>query len=104
MQHFGQRIAEQRRKLGLSQYELANILGKSQQTIAAYETGRVKNLNKNSLNEIARALKCDIDWLTGVEEITLNKYPKEIQRWLAKDEAINYVIAAYAKYLQDSVK
>ena len=38
-EHLGQRIAELRKKQGMSQRALASLLGLSQQIVASYETG-----------------------------------------------------------------
>lgn len=54
-QAIGQRIAERRRRLGLTQGELGDLIGYSQQHVGAFEAGR-RRVPTNSLPAISRAL------------------------------------------------
>lgn len=101
---FGRRLRARRQELDLSQEEVAKAIGKNQNTIAGYEAGRFKSIKHDVLMDFARVLKVDPEWILGTEEITLKKYPKEIQEWLNKPEAKDYVLEAYTAYLRDRLK
>jgi phage repressor protein C with HTH and peptisase S24 domain len=67
------RIKSRRATLGLSQQELADQAGVSQQLIGKLETGAAESTAK--LIQIAKALECDPEWLqTG-------KKPKQIKAY-----------------------
>jgi DNA-binding XRE family transcriptional regulator len=51
-----QKIAERRKRLGISQTELAKRIGVSQPMIAKFESGRFKNITIHTLVRTARAL------------------------------------------------
>lgn len=57
----GQRVAERRSEIGLSQTELADAAGMKQQGVASIEGGKVERPRK--LKEIAEALGVTDDWL-----------------------------------------
>ncbi|CNI04084.1 LexA family protein [Yersinia ruckeri] len=60
------RIKQRRLELGLTQSELAELAGTTQQGIVSVETGRTKR--PRYLHELAKALQCDPDYLlTGSE-------------------------------------
>lgn len=67
-------IERLRREKGLSQKDLANILGVSQSAISKYETG-VALPSLNTARKIAAALDCTIDELFGEPE----KEKEEVQ-------------------------
>ncbi|RXA98543.1 MULTISPECIES: LexA family transcriptional regulator [Yersinia] len=61
-----ERIKQRRLDLGLTQSELAELAGTTQQGIVSVETGRTKR--PRYLHELAKALQCDPDYLlTGSE-------------------------------------
>lgn len=62
--NLGRRIAEQRNKRGLTQVQLAAILGVAQQTYASYETG-TRRIDLSSLSTLAKALATDEITLLG---------------------------------------
>jgi transcriptional regulator with XRE-family HTH domain len=61
---FGGRIAEKRKAQGITQVQLAELLGVSQQTITAYEVGR-RRIQVSSLPVIAQALGVAVEELLG---------------------------------------
>lgn len=61
-----ERVKERREAMGLTQADLANLLGKAQQSIAVLETGGVKNTTYT--DELARALQADVDYLYGRQD------------------------------------
>lgn len=63
----GQRIAEQRKKLGLSQEALGEKVGVSRQAISKWESdGAVPEIDK--LISLSRLFSVSVGWLLGVEE------------------------------------
>ena len=64
-QALGKRIAERRKAQGLTQVELAERLGVSQQTLAHYEVGRLR-VAVAMLPVLARELAVPVEDLVGV--------------------------------------
>ena len=64
---FPKRLAEVRRAKGLTQEELAELLGVTRTTVVYWESGRVYP-RVNLLQEIVKTLEVSADWLTGVVE------------------------------------
>lgn len=62
----GNRIAQLRKEQDITQVQLAELLGVSQQTITAYEVGR-RRIQVSALPVIARALHVSIEELIGEE-------------------------------------
>jgi transcriptional regulator with XRE-family HTH domain len=52
----GQKIKKTRLERGLTQQELGNIIGVQKSAIAKYESGRVVNIKRSTLQKIAKAL------------------------------------------------
>jgi transcriptional regulator with XRE-family HTH domain len=63
-EQLGQRIAERRKARGITQVELAKILGIAQQTLAHYEGGTVR-IAIATLTIVAKALEATIEDLIG---------------------------------------
>lgn len=62
----GTRIAEQRKKLKISQTELADKLGKSLRTVQKYESGEI-DMPISVLNEISKILNIPMNYLIGYD-------------------------------------
>ena len=60
----GSRLAQLRKAAGLTQVQLAETLGISQQMVASYEVGR-RRIPVSMLPALAQALKVQIDALLG---------------------------------------
>jgi transcriptional regulator with XRE-family HTH domain len=73
----GERIKEQRKKIGLSVDDLAFKLGKNRATIYRYESEEIENLSVSIIDDLAKALHISPAYLMGWEEkaplITLNE-------------------------------
>lgn len=63
----GQRIRESRERLNLTQGELAELIGRTQDTVSSYELGN-RAIRITELPALARALKIPIGYLFGYEE------------------------------------
>ena len=60
----GSRVAQLRKHQNLTQVQLAEALGMSQQMVASYEVGR-RRIPVSMLHSLAQALSVDIDGLLG---------------------------------------
>ena len=62
----GERIAEQRKKSGISQTEFAEKLGKSLRTVQKYESGEI-DMPLSMLKEISEELNVPVNYLIGYD-------------------------------------
>ena len=58
----GERIKEQRKKMGMTQEELAEVLYMKKVTISAYENDRI-DIKSSVVIELARLLECGVGYL-----------------------------------------
>ena len=65
----GQRVREARERLGMTQEELAGLIGRSRETISHYEIGH-RAIVVTELPALAQALKVPIGFFFGDENIT----------------------------------
>ena len=65
----GERILILRRRLKMSQRDLAQAAGLAKNTIARLEQGSVKDLSGKTVVQVARALQVRTDVLLGVESL-----------------------------------
>jgi transcriptional regulator with XRE-family HTH domain len=65
-QELGKRMAQWRKERGLTQAELAELLGISQQSVASYEVGRLR-IAISMLPKLARVLGVPVDALLGLK-------------------------------------
>jgi transcriptional regulator with XRE-family HTH domain len=78
---FAQRLKARIRELSLKQGELANKTGIGQSTISRY----VNNKQAPELAPavaLASALKCDLGWLVGIDEISKKDKDEKNRTWL----------------------
>lgn len=61
------RIKARRKEIGLSAEDLAEALGVSRATIYRYESAEIEKLPTAALVPLAKALKCSIPFLMGIE-------------------------------------
>lgn len=73
-QEIGFRIKERRNELGLTLQEIADIIGVDRSTIQRYEQGLIKTIKLPVIQEIARALRVNPNWLIGKD---VSKYPMD---------------------------
>ncbi len=62
-----ERIKERRTAMGLTQEELGEKLGLQKSAIAKYENGRVENIKRSIILDMAKALNCSPSYLMGWE-------------------------------------
>ena len=67
----GQKIKKARLERGLTQQELGSIVGVQKSAIAKYESGRVVNIKRNTLQKIAKALNI------RPSELIFNESPRD---------------------------
>lgn len=66
--NMGDRIKEMRKLRGFTQEELAQKLGLKDSAIAKYESGRVENIKRNVIAEMAKVLDCSPVYLLCLDE------------------------------------
>jgi transcriptional regulator with XRE-family HTH domain len=71
----GERLLLSRRRAGLTQKELGDLVGVSSHTIARIEQGRAPQILTRSLEQLSRVLGVSADYLLG-----LSDDPKPIRR------------------------
>lgn len=86
MMEMSERIKERRLFMGYTQEELGEKLGLQKSAIAKYENGRVENIKRSVIANMARLLECSPSYLMGWEEdekiISLdNVYQIELKRF-----------------------
>ena len=74
-----QRIKELRTKKGLSQEQLAELLGLQKSAIAKYEKGRVINIKRSTIANMAEIFHCNPSYIMGWDEEKLDEI-LEIQK------------------------
>ena len=62
-----ERIKERRKAMGYTQTELGEKLGLQASAIAKYENGRVKNMKRSVIANMAKVLECYPTYLMGLE-------------------------------------
>jgi transcriptional regulator with XRE-family HTH domain len=94
IEQMGQRIREARERLGITQDELAALIGRTQDTISHYETGN-RAIVVTELPALAKALKVPIasffgdndpdtealDLMSELKALTPDQKKKVIERW-----------------------
>lgn len=68
MMNLGMKIRQQREQLGLSQQELARLVGMTQARISEIESGARPHVNLPNLRTLARTLRVSADYLIGTWE------------------------------------
>lgn len=81
----GAKIAELRTKRGISQTELAELLGTTKQTIYKYETGLVTNIPLDKIERISEVLETSPSHLMGWDSPPKESFYSEEAQNLAKD-------------------
>lgn len=93
----GSRIAHLRKELELTQVQLAEMLGISQQMVASYEVGR-RRIPVSMLPQLSQALKVQTDALLGNETKTRSKRGPT-PKWQLQIEAIAQLPKAQQRFV-----
>lgn len=72
-----ERIKERRKVMGYTQTELGEKLGLQASAIAKYENGRVTNIKRSVIANMAKVLDCSPSYLMGLEVKENTEIPKE---------------------------
>ena len=104
----GEKIKQLRKKLGMTQEELGNLIGVQKAAINKYETGVVVNLKKSTIASLARALHVSPVELLSPEDSADFQPVTDEARILAKgidklppeqrEQALAVVRAMFVKY------
>lgn len=73
---FKDRLKELRLEMGITQKELATIVGVGRTTISEYESGKIVP-SQQKLLKIAEYFGVSVDYLTGVSNAPHNQQPKQ---------------------------
>lgn len=73
----GERIVSRRKELGMTQTELGDLIGVTQQVIASYETAR-RQIPTWRVTELAKALDIPLETLMGLNARTPKRGPKSV--------------------------
>lgn len=88
-----ERIKERRKAMGYTQTELGEKLGLQASAIAKYENGRVKNMKRSVIANMAKVLECSPTYLMGLDVEQVKKSSLKIMQYyellndIGKDEA-----------------
>ena len=93
----GGRVAHLRKELGLTQVQLAETLGISQQMVASYEVGR-RRVPVSMLPQLSQALKVQTDALLGNETKARSKRGPA-PKWQQQIEAIAQLPKAQQRFV-----
>lgn len=86
----GSRIKERRIAMGYTQEELAGKLGLQKSAIAKYENGRVENIKRSTIKEMAHILECNPSYLMGWDN-NVETSGEFVARMLMDKEFTDYV-------------
>ena len=97
----GKKIKEARKQKGMTQEELGHIVGVQKSAIAKYESGRVVNIKRSTLQKIASALNI------RPSELIFEETPKESASFHVKvisDLELMSTLKDYYKLTQENQK
>lgn len=56
-------LSERRKKLGLTQKEVADAVGVAEATVSRWESGEIANMRRDRISALAKILKCSADFI-----------------------------------------
>lgn len=66
---FSKKVKSRRESLELTLKEIADIVGVSTPTISRYESGNIKNVRRDKIVQLSKALQCSPEYLMGWHDI-----------------------------------
>ncbi len=95
----GGRLKDLRDQKGMSQQEVANLLGILQETYSKWETDKVQITKRGALAQLALLYGVTEDYITRKSD-GIGHYPEEIQQFLRDngEEATRLIVSAYGEY------
>ncbi|GAB7541664.1 helix-turn-helix domain-containing protein [Cupriavidus sp. 8B] len=98
----GERITTFRKARGITQVQLAEVLGVSQQTIQAYEVGR-RRIQVSALPVVARTLSVSLEELFG-EGNSAQRKRGPVPKWQQHIESISQLPKAQQKFVSQMLE
>lgn len=92
-------LKEIRKRFGLSQKDMANILGIKQNSYSYIENGKVSMTDRNK-SILAEKLSININWLNGASDEPMIKHVEGLEN-VSDDAIVNEVIAHYSTHKSD---
>ena len=83
----GTKLKNLRLRCGLTQEELAEKLGIQKSAVAKYESGRVENVKRSSIQKMSEIFRCDPAYLMGFRDNS-STYNSEHDRMTAYAESL----------------
>ena len=96
----GGRIAALRKTNGITQVQLAEVLGVSQQTVQAYEVGR-RRIQVAALPTVAKTLNVSLEVLFGEAKATSRNRRGPVPQWQPQLERIAQLPRARQRFVMD---
>lgn len=97
-----ERIKERRNFMGYTQEELGEKLGLQKSAIAKYENGRVENIKRSVIANMAKILECSPSYLMGWEDEEQTKEaPKILQYYEQLNDLGKHVATERVKELSE---
>lgn len=96
----GESIAQFRKTHNITQVQLAQALGVSQQTVQAYEVGR-RRIQVSMLPAMAKALSVSLEDLFGADEPTARTKRGPVPKWQQQMEAIAQLPKARQRFVSE---
>jgi transcriptional regulator with XRE-family HTH domain len=96
----GARITLLRKAQGITQAQLAEVLGVSQQTVQAYEVGR-RRIQVSALPVVARALSISLEELLGEGKPAARSKRGPAPKWEQQIEAISKLPRARQRFVSE---
>jgi transcriptional regulator with XRE-family HTH domain len=100
----GDRIKELRKSKGMTQQDLAQKLGLQDSAIAKYENGRVENIKRSVIADMAQVLDCSPVYLLGLDDgFVLNDDEKRIiEQFREADEDTKKMVRRLLSYVEQT--
>lgn len=99
----GERITLLRKAHGITQVQLAEVLGVSQQTVQAYEVGR-RRIQVAALPVVARTLSASLEELFGEDKQAARGKRGRTPKWQQQMEAIAKLPKARQRFVSEMLE